>query len=101
MAGRAPQSQERLALLSQQISHDGEPFGMERFLANGLACTTVPISCVALVAFLAMEIGMNPRTILAFVPLSGFVRSRPIALGIPPQSGEGVSESGWRLTRRE
>jgi hypothetical protein len=34
--------------------------------------------------------------------LSGpFVRSRPIALAIPPQSGEGVRESGWRLGRGE
>ena len=34
---------------------------------------------------------------LAFVPLSGFVRPRPIALGGPPQPGEGGCESGWRL----
>jgi hypothetical protein len=33
----------------------------------------------------------------AFVLLRGFVRSRPIALGIPPQASEGVRESGWRL----
>ena len=42
---------------------------------------------------------MYPRAIDSFVLLGGFVRSRPIALGIPPQSGEGVRESGWWLGR--
>ena len=44
---------------------------------------------------------MHPRTLHAFVPLSGFVRPRPITLGIPPQPGKGVRESGWRLGRGE
>ena len=48
-----------------------------------------------------MQVGVHPRTLDAFVLLSGFVRSRPIALGIPPESGEGVRESGWRLGRGE
>ena len=43
---------------------------------------------------------MNPRSLDAFVLLSGFVRPRPIALGIPPQPGECVRESGWRLDSR-
>ena len=34
-------------------------------------------------------------------PSDEVVRSRPIALGIPPQPGEGVRESGWRLGRGE
>jgi hypothetical protein len=91
----------QMSQLSQQVSYNGEPFGTQWLPANGLTRTTVPISCVALVAFLPMQVGVNPRTILAFVLLSGVVCSRPIALGIPPQSGEGVSESGWRLGRRE
>jgi hypothetical protein len=33
--------------------------------------------------------------------LGRFVRSLPIALGIPPQSGEGRREPGWRLGRCE
>ena len=40
---------------------------------------------------------MNPRTIASFILLRRFVRSLPIALAIPPQSGEGESESGWRI----
>ena len=68
---------------------------------TGFARPAVPIRCVALVAFLTMQVGMNPRTFDAFVPLRGFVRSRPIALRIPPESGEGERESRWRLGRGE
>ena len=32
-----------------------------------------------------------------FILLRGFMRPIPIALGIPPQPGERVRESGWRL----
>jgi hypothetical protein len=42
---------------------------------------------------------MHPRTLGTFVLLGGFVCPRPIALGIPPQPGEGVRESRWRLGR--
>jgi hypothetical protein len=42
-----------------------------------------------------------PRALHAFVLLSGLVGPRPIVLGVPPQSGEGVRESGWRLGRGE
>src|SRR5580658_9609370 len=101
MAGTAPQSQERLVLLSQQISHDSEPFRIERLSADGFDCATVPILRVALIAFFAVEVSMYPRTLDAFILLSGFVRSSPIALCIPPQSGERVREFGWWLVRGE
>jgi hypothetical protein len=97
MAGMAPQSQERLGLLSQQFFHDADPFRFEGLPANGLASATVPIGCVALIAFLAMQVSVNPRTIASFILLRGFVRPRPITFGVPPQSGQGDRESGWRL----
>ena len=56
---------------------------------------------VALIAFFAVEVGMHPRTLDAFVLLGGFVCSRPIAFAIPPESGEGVREFRWRLGRGE
>jgi len=62
---------------------------------------TVPVSGVALIAFLAVQVGVNPRTLDALVLLRGFVRSFPIALAIPPQPGEGKRESGWRFGRFE
>ena len=75
--------------LRQQSFHHVEPFCIEWLVANGLASATVPIACVPLIAFLAVEIRMHPRAIPAFVLLRGFVRPCPIALGVPPQSGEG------------
>jgi hypothetical protein len=66
------------------VCRDAEPFRIERLSANSLACATIPIGCVTLIAFLAMKVGVHPRTLGAFVLLSGFVRSRPIVLGVPP-----------------
>jgi hypothetical protein len=40
---------------------------------------------------------MHARRLYAFVLFSGLVRSSPIALGVPPESGQGVAESGWRF----
>jgi len=44
---------------------------------------------------------MHPRPLDALVLLSRLMRPRPAALRIPPQPGEGVRESGWRLGRGE
>ena len=51
---------------------------------NRLACTTIPVGCVVLIAFLAVQVGVHPRTLGAFVLLSRFVGPSPITLGIPP-----------------
>jgi len=56
---------------------------------------------IALVAFLSVQVGVNPRTREVLVLLSRLVRPRPIVLGIPPQPGERVRESGWPLGRGE
>jgi hypothetical protein len=40
---------------------------------------------------------VNPTALGAFVPLRRFVSPLPITFSVPPQSGEGVRESGWRL----
>jgi hypothetical protein len=83
--------------LSQQSFHNAEPFRIEWFSAYRLSRPTVPIGRVALIAFFAMQVGVHPRTIGAFVLLGGFVRSRPVAFAIRPQSSEGECESGWRF----
>jgi hypothetical protein len=87
---------ESVVLRPQQISHDVEPFRIQCVSANRLACPAIPILCVAPIAFLAMPVSVDPRTFSPFILMGGFVRPRPIALGIPPQSGERVCESGWR-----
>jgi hypothetical protein len=93
--------QEDQPTLSQQSYHDAQPFRIERLFANGFASAMIPVRRVVLIAFLAVQICVNPRAILAFVLLGGFVRSFPVALGIPPQSGKGECESCWRLGRGE
>lgn len=87
--------------LFQQILHDAEPFRIQRFSAHKFPCASVPVRSIALIAFFAMQISVNPRSVPSFVLLGGFVRLLPIALSIPPQSGEDECESGWRLVRGE
>src|SRR5437870_2704630 len=77
------------ASLQQRID-DAEPFRIEWLSANGFARSAVPIVGVALIAFLAMQVGMHPPTVPPFILLCGFVRPFPVALGVPPQSCEGV-----------
>ena len=81
--------------------HYPDPFRFERLPAHGFTCPTVPVRCVALIALFAMEVCVNPRSLHSFVLLRGFVRSRPITLAIPPQSGECVRETRWRFGRGE
>src|ERR1700727_3430442 len=75
--------------LFQQSFHDAEPFRVQRLPANGLPRSTVPIGCVTLIALSAMQVGVHPRALRSFVLLRRFVSPRPIALGLPPKSGEG------------
>lgn len=44
------------ASLSQQFFHDADPLRIKRLSANGLACAVVPIACVPLIAFLAVQV---------------------------------------------
>src|SRR6266576_4125082 len=67
-----------------------------RLRPNGFTGPTIPVGGLALVALLAVQVRMRPRSLDAFVLLCGSVRSRPIALRIPPQCREGVHKSGWR-----
>lgn len=77
---------------SQQSGNDAFPFHIERVPAHRLSGAAVPVSGVSLIALFAMEVGVNPGTFRSLVLLSGFVRSFPIVLGIPPQTGEGMRE---------
>ena len=74
----------------KQTFDNSEPFPVERRPAHGFTSPTTPVSGGALVAILAVDIRVNPRFLDALVLLGGFVRSRPISLGIPPQPGEGM-----------
>src|ERR1022692_4460405 len=66
----------RTAERSQQSSHNTDPFRVQRLSANRLSRPALPIGCVALIAFLAMQVGVNPRTLGAFVLLSRTSKDR-------------------------
>jgi hypothetical protein len=42
-----------------------------------------------MIAFFAMQVGAHPTPLWPLILLRRFVRLRPIALGVPPQSSEG------------
>jgi hypothetical protein len=75
------------------------PIRIQWLSANRLRRPTVPVGCVALIVFLPMQIGVDPRTLGAFVLQSRFVSLRPIALRIPPQPSEDEWESRRRMRR--
>ena len=77
--------------LFQQGFHDAQPFRIERIPRYRVGGSTIPILRVMLIAFLAMEVGMNPGTCRPLILLSRLMGANPIALGIPPEAGQ-----GWR-----
>jgi hypothetical protein len=95
-----PQCRDWLAIF-QQRSRDAKPLRIEWLAADGLARPAIPVGSITLIAFLAMQVGVNPRTFNALILLGGLVRPRPIALAVPPETRERVRESGWGLRRGE
>jgi hypothetical protein len=69
--------------LFQQASHDVEPFRIKSLPAHGLARPAIPIRSVVLITFLAVQVGVNPRTVTALILLSALVGPRPSAFGVP------------------
>jgi hypothetical protein len=67
----------------EQSLYDAHPLRIKRPSADRLVSTSVAIRGVLLIAFLAVEVGVNPCTFPSRIFLSGFMRSLPIALGIP------------------
>ena len=68
----------------EQRADDRLPFLAERRSADRLAGATVPIGGVAGVAFLAMQIGVDPIAVPALVSLCGFVGAVRIAARVKP-----------------
>ena len=57
---------------------------MLAFILRRVLQAIVVMVVVALIAFLAMQVGVHPRALRTLILLSGFVCPRPIALRIPP-----------------
>ena len=71
-------------ILWQQGLYDTDPLRIERLSANWLAGPSVPIRSIVSIAFLAVQVGVNPGALPPRVFLSGFMRALPVAPGIPP-----------------
>src|ERR1700688_5040971 len=82
---------------AEQRLRDGPPFLFERIPAHRLLCAAVPVGGVPGVAFLSMQIGVDPVARAAFVGLRGVVRAIPVALGVQPEGAKGVAECRRRL----
>jgi hypothetical protein len=70
------------SIYPSKSSHNADPFLIEWLPADGLACSVVPVGCVALIAFFAMQVGVDPRTLDAFVlrpaaPIRALASNRP------------------------
>jgi hypothetical protein len=72
------------SILDQKIPYDAEPFRIQWFPANWFSRPAIPVRRIAQIALLAMQVGVKPTTLGAFVLLSRFVSPLPIALGIQP-----------------
>jgi hypothetical protein len=66
--------------LSQQNSHDAEPFGVQWLSGNGLPRPTIPVKCVVLITFFCDEgrrEPTNPRGLRPAEPIRGPVSNPP------------------------
>ena len=76
--------------LAEQVLGNLLPFCLQRFLADWLSRSAVPIGGVGVISSFAVEVGMNPGAIAAFVLLGGLMGAGPVAFGVPPEAGEGL-----------
>ncbi|MFO1352292.1 MAG: hypothetical protein U1F68_17120 [Gammaproteobacteria bacterium] len=68
----------------------------ERQPGNRFAGAGVPVGSVAEIAFLAVQIGMDPGTVNAFIGLRELMGGMPVALAILSEGGKRESEAGGR-----
>jgi len=62
----------------KQLTDYVSPFLIKRLPANGPTRSTIPVRGIALVSFLAMQEGVDPRSVRTFALLHRFVHSLPI-----------------------
>ena len=98
--GRGPKEQERnrLAIPFEQRAGDVRPLGFEtdRGGRHGPARFRVPITRIGPVALFAVQVGMNPGSVAAFVLLCPRVRLVPVATRIMPQRFQRLAQGRGR-----
>src|SRR5689334_16883 len=80
----------------EQFAGQGFPFLFERRLRRRAPRLRVPIAGVALVPFLAVQVGVDRRPGLSFIAHGASMRAPPITLRIPPQRLEREAEARRR-----
>ena len=81
-------------LFSTKAFDQGLPLCVERWPPMLRPGPTIPVACVALVAFFAMQICVNRHSVAGFKVIYQRVGSCPVTLGIPPQRCQGREQIG-------
>ena len=85
-------------VLTQQGFDEGVPFGFEGGAAVLAAGLGVPVIGVPLLAFLAMQIGVDGHGVGRLYVIDAVMSARPVAFAVPPESDKRGSEAGgWRV----
>jgi hypothetical protein len=79
------------------LIQDSQPLRLERFAADRFPGAAVPVRCIALIAFLPVEVGVHPRALEVFDLLSAFMGAGPIAFRIPPEARHWKRQVGRRI----
>ena len=99
-AAQTPIGESRANTRAEQRGRDRVPLGLERAGRDRLAGGAVPVAGIGQIALDAVQIGVHPGGVRAFVVHDDLVRLVPVALGGPPQGFERGQESRRRVRRR-
>src|SRR5262245_39113043 len=90
-----------MQLLRQELFDDRFPLFFERGLRDGATGAAIPVRRVPEVAFLAVEIGVNPGAGFSVDVLRDAMRRVPVATRVVPERDKEGRESGRRVRELE
>jgi len=85
------------AAMDPQFLDHCRPLALDRALGDGPPGPGVPIGRIAIVALLAMQIGMDPGPVAGRVRLGHLVGLFPVSVRVMPERQKGRACSGWRF----
>ena len=80
----------------RQRPRDLFPLFFKRISRGWRFCPAIPVRCVGRVTFLAMQVGMYPRSCRTLILLRRFMRFGPVPFRIPPEANDGKAQPGRR-----